>query len=419
MDRYQRVIQAALELRDELPELLGADCPEADLGLAMLIEQAIREPGIESTTAIIKFLERWPEAKQRFNELLTGAWRSAPAVDAGAGAALQPDGYRLVEVLYATDRKATGRDQPDAWFSNEKASGQALSWGKCAVSIPSQHERGALESPGLLRWVFKADPRKHVLVLSVEPFTAAQFAASVEARLDGSDDPHALVFIHGYNVKFHDAVRRTAQLQEDLSFSGPAICFSWPSRGEFLGYGADGDSAQWAAPHLAELVRRLRAIDGRMRIHLVAHSMGNRVMTLALQTMVLKDEHPEASVQQIVLAAPDIDRNVFEQLAGAIRSAGQRVTLYASSNDRALWVSKLLHRGPRAGDCGADMVLCEGIDTIDASLVDSSLLSLGHGYFSAQASVLTDLTRLIRFDEPPDDRGLQQASGGRYWVMQP
>jgi esterase/lipase superfamily enzyme len=417
MDRYQRVTQAALELRDELPELLGPDYLEADRGLALLIEQAIREPGGESTTAIIKFLERWPEAKHRFNELLTGAWRSAAAAEAGA--TLPPDGYALVEVLYATDRKATGSDQPDASFSNEKSIGEDLSWGKCKVSIPSQHQRGALESPGLLRWVIKADPRKHVLVLSIEPFTAAQFAASVGAQLDGSGAPQALVFIHGYNVRFHDAVRRTAQLQEDLAFSGPAICFSWPSRGEFLGYGADGDSAQWAAPHLAALVRRLREIDGGIRIHLVAHSMGNRVMTMALQTMVLKDEHPESSVRQIVLAAPDIDRNVFEQLAGAIRGAGQRVTLYASSNDRALWVSKLLHRGPRAGDCGPDMVLCEGIDTIDASLVDSSLLSLRHGYFSAKPSVLTDLTRLIRSDEPPADRGLQQALGGRYWVMQP
>lgn len=411
MDRYQRVTQAALELRDELPELLGADAVEADLGLSLLIEQAIREPGAESAAAIINFLDRWPQAKRRFNELLTGAWR-------GAAAGAPPvDGYRVVDVHYATDRKPTGREQPDSFFSNEKSIGQALSWGKCKVSIPGEHERGSLESPGLLRWVFKADPRKHVLVLSVEPFTASAFASSVGSRLDGSGAPQALVFIHGYNVRFHDAVRRTAQLQEDLAFPGPAICFSWPSRGEFLGYGADGDSAQWAAPHLAEVVRRLRAIDGRMRIHLVAHSMGNRVMTMALQTMVLKDEHPEGSVQQIVLAAPDIDRNVFDQLADALRSAGQRVTLYASSKDRALWVSKLLHRGPRAGDCGADMVLCEGIDTIDASQVDSSLLSLRHSYFAAQGSLLTDITRLIRFDEGPADRGLQQASGGRYWVM--
>ena len=429
MDKHQRVIQAALELRDELPMLLGADYPEVDRGLATLIENAIREPSGESTTAIIKFLEHWPQVKQRFNELLTGSWRGAVApvsapepagTLAPTQAAPAPEGYRVVKVLYATDRKATGRPQPDAYFSGERSPSHDLAYGKCDVSIPGGHKRGTLESPGMLHWVLKSDPNKHVMVLSLETLSGSKFADAVAERLVAPNDPQAFVFIHGYNVPFHDAVRRTAQLHDDLKFPGATICFSWPSRGEFLGYGADGDSAQWAAPHLAELVRHLRTIDSRIRIHLVAHSMGNRVMTLALQEMIMKRENPENSLHQIVLAAPDIDRDVFDQLAGAIRDAGKRVSLYASSNDRALWVSKLLHRGPRAGDSGADVVVRDGIDTIDASQVDSSLLSLGHSYFSDRLSVLTDLAELIRHNTPPDKRpGLQQAPGRQYWVMEP
>ena len=102
MDKHQRVIQAALELRDELPMLLGADYPEVDRGLATLIENAIREPSGESTTAIIKFLEHWPQVKQRFNELLTGSWRGAvapvSAPEPGGTLALPPEGYRVVEI---------------------------------------------------------------------------------------------------------------------------------------------------------------------------------------------------------------------------------------------------------------------------------------------------------------------------------
>ena len=429
MDKHQRVIQAALELRDELPVLLGADYLEADRGLATLIEKAIREPSGESTTAIIKFLEQWPQVKQRFNELLTGSWRGVVApvstpLPAATSSPNEPppaaDGYRVVEVLYATDRKATGRPQPDIYFSGERSPSHDLAYGKCEVSIPGGHKRGILESRGVLHWALKADPNKHVMVLSLESLSNSKFGDAVAARLGAPDDPQAFVFVHGYNVPFHDAVRRAAQLHDDLKFPGATICFSWPSRGEFLGYGADGDSAQWAAPHLTELVRHLRTIDSRIRIHLVAHSMGNRVMTMALQEMVMKKENPENFVHQIVLAAPDIDRDVFDQLARAIRAAGQRVSLYASSNDRALWVSKLLHWGPRAGDSGADLVVCEGIDTIDASQVDSSLLSLRHSYFSDRLSMLADLSELIRHNTPPDKRpGLQQALGGQYWVMQP
>lgn len=427
MDRYQRVIQAALELRDELPELLGADYLKADRRLAALIEKAIREPSGESTTAIIKFLEQWPQLKQRFNELLSGFWRGAVAPVSEPAAMSAPKesvpaaaGYRVVEILYATDRKATGKPQPDAYFSGERSLSHDLVYGKCEVSIPASHKRGSLESPGVMRWVLKSDPKKHVLLLSLELLSTFKFSDAVAARLNAPDDPQALVFVHGYNVPFHDAVRRAAQLHDDLKFPGATICFSWPSRGEFLGYGADGDSAQWAAPHLAELVRHLRTVDSRIRIHLVAHSMGNRVMTMALQEMIVKKENPENFLHQIVLAAPDIDRDVFDQLAGAICNAGQRVSLYASSNDRALWVSKLLHWGPRAGDSRADLVACEGIDTIDASQVDSSLLSLRHSYFSDRLSVLTDLAELIRHNTPPAERpGLQQALAGQYWVMQP
>jgi esterase/lipase superfamily enzyme len=425
VDKYQRVIQAALALRDELPELLGADWMEADRNLATLIETAIREPGGESTTAIITFLDHWPQVRQRLNELLTGSWRgaiapvSAPGPGGAAQAAPAPDGYRVVEMLYATDRKATGRPQLDAYFSGERSPSNALAYGKCEVSIPGGHKRGTLESRGMLHWVLKSDPNRHVTVLSLEPLPRSKFADAVSVRLGASDDPQAFVFIHGYNVMFHDAVRRTAQLCEDLAFPGAAICFSWPSRGEFFGYGADGESAQWSAQHLAELVRVLRALDSRIRIHLVAHSMGSRVMAMALQELVMKKENPANSVHQIVLAAPDIDCDVFDQLAVTIRDAGKRVSLYASSNDRALWLSRVLHHGPRAGDSGADVVVRDGIDTIDASQVDSSLLSLGHSYFSNRLSVLTDLAQLIRHDTPPNKRrGLQQAPRGRYWIME-
>ena len=43
-----------------------------------------------------------------------------------------------------------------------------------------------------------------------------------------------LVFVHGYNVDFDNAVRRAGQLAYDLNFDGPTFLFSWPSRQRYF-----------------------------------------------------------------------------------------------------------------------------------------------------------------------------------------
>ena len=63
-----------------------------------------------------------------------------------------------------------------------------------------------------------------------------------------------------------------------------------------------------------------------------------------------------------------------------IVDTAQRITLYASSRDRALQVSRRLHDYPRAGDSGEELTVVEGVETIDASVIDTSLL--GHSYFA-------------------------------------
>ena len=409
MERHERVIQAAIALRDELPGILKQDWAEADLGLASLIERALLQGPAALAKEVIQWIDQWPELRQRFDELLSGTWRGPTSA---AGTASPDEGFSTVKILYATDRKATGRKQADDYFSGERETENPLSFGQCTVSIPGIHERAKLESP--LPFM-KGDPRKHVLLLILEPLSGDAFDDAARNPPDGHE---AFIFIHGYNVTFADAVRRTAQLHYDLKFPGTPICFSWPSRGAYFSYAADGASAEWSAPHLAELIRRLQAADDKIRIHLIAHSMGNRPMTLALRELAWKKDPSSANLHEIILAAPDIDLPVFNQLAEAIHGAAKRMTLYASSNDRALWVSRLLHQGVRAGDSHPEVAIRDGIDSIDASDVDSSLLSLGHSYFATKLSILTDISEVMRIGTPVNRRGgLKAAPSGKYWIM--
>jgi esterase/lipase superfamily enzyme len=117
------------------------------------------------------------------------------------------------------------------------------------------------------------------------------------------------------------------------------------------------------------------------------------------------------------LAAPDIDTEVFMSLAEEMRQAGQRVTLYASARDRALRLSKRFNGYPRAGDVAGRIAVVEGIDTVDASAVDTSLM--GHSYYGASRTVLSDIFYLLRGLKVSSRVGIRLSQDGTYWLFQP
>jgi hypothetical protein len=86
----------------------------------------------------------------------------------------------------------------------------------------------------------------------------------------------------------------------------------------------------------------------------------------------------------------------------------------------ALVASREFNSGdPRAGDAGNDLVVVPGIDTIDVSAGDSSLL--GHSYYGESVSVLGDIERLLN-DQPPSDREYLQPMPREkltYWLFRP
>ncbi len=100
-----------------------------------------------------------------------------------------------------------------------------LELGACEVSIPKSHEVGELESPSVLRLEFREDPSRHVVLLGIQPEPADRFFADLRECVGRSKQKSAFVFVHGYNVGFEDAARRTAQIAYDLKFDGAPSLF--------------------------------------------------------------------------------------------------------------------------------------------------------------------------------------------------
>ena len=296
-----------------------------------------------------------------------------------------------------------------------------LATGTCEVSVPRYHEVGRIERPSILKFQFREDPRKHVVLLDVVPEPADAFFSRLKSRVDAAPRREAFVFVHGFNVTFEDAARRTAQLAYDLKFEGPPVFFSWPSQAGLLQYAVDETNAAWAVPHLKDFITAVARRSGAESVHLIAHSMGNRALTSALAEMSRQMRRSGPMFQEVILTAPDIDADIFKRdIAPAIAKTARRVTLYASSNDEALILSKKLHGYARAGDSGSSLVVVPGIETIDVSDVDTSLL--GHSYYGNNDTVLADMFYLLHESLPASQREWLEPrpwGGSQYWVFLP
>jgi esterase/lipase superfamily enzyme len=196
-------------------------------------------------------------------------------------------------------------------------------------------------------------------------------------------------------LTFDEAILRTAQLSHDLNFKGAAILYSWPANGHTLAYIADKEANEAAVVPMQrfflELGTRLRV----QKLHVIAHSMGNRALIHAL-TQLAERQPSAARFRNVVMAAPDVDRRVFSQLADRFLGTARSVTLYASSTDKALLLAKQLQLGPRLGDADPLFVL-DRLHSIDASVVNTDLLN--HSYF-ADTRLLNDIQQILRFDAP-------------------
>jgi esterase/lipase superfamily enzyme len=339
----------------------------------------------------------------------------------------------IVDVFYGTDRAAVpGPDRLS--FGGDRAN--KLTLGHAFVTVPkSLRTKGAIPLPGLWdRYVRgvppEGDPARHFTIPKngVSVFsTEAEFLAAAKKHIATAGDfkNHAFIFVHGFYVSFDNALYRTAQIAYDLSPDGrpfgTAFLYSWPSAGNATAYIYDQDSAQFSVPHLQSFLRTVIDKTGVENVHIIAHSMGNVALIGALQEMARTET--KAKVNQIILAAPDVDKQQFETVAKSVERVAKGMTLYASQGDNALALARKVRGGtPRAGESlmPPGPAVVAGIDTIDVSAIPTSVFSWGHDSYADSSELLADIAALfVKGDHPPHKRSakfqLLQQGTLQYW----
>jgi esterase/lipase superfamily enzyme len=325
-------------------------------------------------------------------------------------------GFATVRVFYGTNRAPTRESKPAQFYGGARGD---LQYGSLDVTIPRIHQEAQLETqPRWVEYTFTADQAamraQYVLLDKVTPLEKSEFVRQLHQQISESRFKDVFIFVHGYNNTFEDAARRTAQMAYDLDFDGTPMLYSWPSQGSASAYAVDEAAVGISGRRLADFLETVVTLSGAQRIHLIAHSMGNRALIEALQTYLAKraPENRQHIFGQIVFTAPDVDRDYFTDAIPSLAGSAERVTLYASDNDYALRTSQFVHGAPRAGTAGDDVIVrLAGLDSIDMSSVPAD--ALGHSYFAANSGAIYDIFRLLwRGDPPPQRCGMSNRKAG-------
>jgi esterase/lipase superfamily enzyme len=338
----------------------------------------------------------------------TGAAANAGAApSAGANA-----DWDVVPVFYGTDRVRKG-EAARVSYGAERA--RRLELGRALVTVPAAHRVPAIERPFALRIPYLElvlyergeDPKRHFTIKALEVLSRNDLLTMVRARIAAARAfrDQVVVFIHGFSTGFDNAIYRTAQLAYDLQFDGAAFLYSWPAGAGVIGYAGDRESATQAEPYLKEFLDLVVRETGASGVSVIAHSMGNLPLLNVLRDLG-PSLPPGVRLNELILAAPDVDRDVFANLVSAIRGYGRGITLYCSANDRAMVVSRQVAGGvPRAGDVPPDgPVILPGVDTIDVTETSTDLLALNHSLYAEKGALLNDIGLLLQTGERPPDR---------------
>ena len=225
----------------------------------------------------------------------------------------------VIRVFYATDRQQVRERNGKLCYRGDRSQQGLLHYGVCSISIPKIHHVGRLESPSLLKLEFRPDPRRHIIIDEVCSLAEEAFLGQIAASVKTSQEQEAIIFVHGYNVTFSQAAKRTGQLAFDLNFAGAPILYSWPSRGKIEGYFVDETNIAWTASHFQRFLHLVATRSGANRVHIIAHSMGNRAVCEALKT-ISAELDGQFRIDHLVLAAPDIDTDTFRELVESASS---------------------------------------------------------------------------------------------------
>jgi len=297
-------------------------------------------------------------------------------------------------VFIATSRAPS--DDPAELFSG--ARGATMSFASVDVSVPPNRATGTLQTPSRP----PADPRKHFVINDPEKYPAREdFRNDLSSYLRAlpKDKRDVLIYVHGYNTNTTSAILQVAQFVEDTGYHGVPLLFTWASSANTLKYVYDVNSALVARDDLVSMLDtiELSAVEG---YDIVAHSMGTfLVMEASRQVMMTTGLNASGKVRNVILAAPDIDVDLFKKQIELIPEDQRNIVVLVSNDDKALRASQRVAGGvSRVGLSQVEQLTELGVLAIDLSEADEPG-TLSHSKFKNSPEVVQIIGNSINSNE--------------------
>ncbi|MCI0364071.1 MAG: alpha/beta hydrolase [Phycisphaerales bacterium] len=364
-----------------------------------------------------------------------------------------------IDVLYATDRRRVPTKNGSLKYDFNRST--SLAFGSCVVDLAKgmswdqlvadstvkSRQRRILMRVASTTELGRFPPTPTAVIIDdagvrVDPHVQSQIDATTEALrqelrryMAVSPRKEVLIYVHGYNNTFEDAVFRAAELAHFLGREMVPIAYSWPAgaKGLLQGYTRDRESGEFTIFHLKAFLRSIASCPEIERINLIAHSRGADVITSALRELYIesraagRDFRREYKIHNAIMVAADLDLEVSQQrLAAEHLGLGlDRITIYVSQSDDAIGLAEWLYGSVRRLGQLTSREYFE-MEKIALKLKSTAVINVkvksdffGHGYFHANPAVSSDLIMLLRYDRDPgsaNGRPLKQI-GDQYWEI--
>lgn len=294
------------------------------------------------------------------------------------------------DIYYATNREILNGKAGCDDTNFGVTAGPKTSYGKCEVSVPHRHPVGSIEFSNR----GEDDSNRYFKIGNHTDFQQDDLKKLIQEE----KPKQLLIFTHGFNVKFKDAILRASQIAYDIKFQGMVILLSWPAgsgQGFLDGtlinktYEANRLNAAASIQAFSDFFNFIFQFDGAK--FLIVHSMGHQVVIPALSQSSGALTH--SMIDELILNAPDISTEDFSNNLVALKKVAKRITVYCSFNDNAIAASETYNKSKRIGAC----TMADGVDVINASEIDAPVLKfggLGHSYYSSRP-ILGDIYQLI------------------------
>ena len=254
------------------------------------------------------------------------------------------DIYRF---FYVSNRiLGTDSESLEERFRNERQ--EALNFGLFDIRIKPTLGLGMITNP--TDWF----QNKELQVRDVRELNRAAFINELREKIKESPYRSLLVLVQGYRNSFPMTLRKSVFVGHVLDINTPVLVFDWPGD---QGSGIRGyrRAQQIARASGAELAQTLELVIQEIqpdKLWLLANSMGGQVVADAFSLLYQQEDLADAQTEfdDVVLTAPDVGQQEFDQqFKHEITALARDLTVYASSNDRALLASRIVNRQRRLG----------------------------------------------------------------------